>query len=255
MKQNSTSWEKASGWYEDLVGKEGHYFHKEIILPGLQRLAAFPEKSVKVLDLACGPGILTSILPETAIYTGIDASSGLLNFARRQRPKAQCFFKEADLSLPLSLDTADYDYAYIILALQNMAKPRVILNSAFSALKPGGKLFIVINHPCFRIPRQSHWGVDEKTKIQYRRVDTYMSELNIPIRVHPSRGIDSQELASFHHPLSAYCRFLKESGFVIETMEEWTSNKKSQGGMARAENRARAEIPLFLAIAARKETL
>jgi len=39
---------------------------------------------------------------------------------------------------------------------------------------------------------------------------------------------------------------------VISDLEEWTSDKVSAGKSARAENRARSEFPLFLAIKAVK---
>jgi len=42
-------------------------------------------------------------------------------------------------------------------------------------------LVIVLNHPCFRIPRQSGWGIDEKNKLQFRKVIKYMSPMEIPL--------------------------------------------------------------------------
>jgi len=38
---------------------------------------------------------------------------------------------------------------------------------------------------------------------------------------------------------------------VIEKIEEWASDKDSVGKAAKMENRARAEIPLFMAIQAK----
>jgi hypothetical protein len=46
---------------------------------------------------------------------------------------------------------------------------------------------------------------------------------------------------------------LFENGFAIEKIEEWTSEKQSEGKMARAENRARDEFPMFMAILAVKK--
>jgi hypothetical protein len=45
---------------------------------------------------------------------------------------------------------------------------------------------------------------------------------------------------------------LIDNGFLIERIEEWVSPKKSEGGMAKVEDSARAEFPLFMAIVARK---
>ena len=41
------------------------------------------------------------------------------------------------------------------------------------------KIYFVINHPAFRIPRASSWGYETAeggANIQYRRIDKYMSE-------------------------------------------------------------------------------
>ena len=45
---------------------------------------------------------------------------------------------------------------------------------------------------------------------------------------------------------------LKEAGFFIELNEEWCSDKKSTGKMAKVENRCRSEFPLFLTFVAKK---
>ncbi|KKQ50687.1 MAG: Methyltransferase domain protein, partial [Candidatus Shapirobacteria bacterium GW2011_GWE1_38_10] len=63
---------------------------------------------------------------------------------------------------------------------------------------------------------------------------------------------DNQVSYSYHYPLSAFTEMLFNNGFLIEKMEEWISDKKSEGGRAKIEDKARAEFPLFLAIKAIK---
>jgi hypothetical protein len=43
--------------------------------------------------------------------------------------------------------------------------------SAAWALQPGGRLVLLLTHPCFRIPRQSNWDWDQGSRLRYRRVD------------------------------------------------------------------------------------
>ena len=112
---------------------------------------------------------------------------------------------------------------------------------------------LVLNHPCFRIPRQTRWDIDEPNKTQYRRIDRYMTPLEIPVATHPGHGARSETTRSYHLPLSEYSRMLCGNGFVIEKLEEWISEKHSVGEAAKMENRARKEFPLFLAILARKD--
>jgi hypothetical protein len=126
-----------------------------------------------------------------------------------------------------------------------------VFENVSKVLSDNHKLVIVLNHPAFRIPRQSSWGIDEERKIQYRRIDKYMSPMEIPIRMNPSDP-QSEQTMSYHFPISDYSKMLKDAGFVIELIEEWTSDKESVGRAGRMENRSRAEIPLFMAIVARK---
>jgi len=64
--------------------------------------------------------------------------------------------------------------------------------------------------------------------------------------------MNSQKTWSFHYPLSKYSHDLAKNGFVIELIDEWTSDKKSTGSKAKMEDRARREIPMFMAILAKK---
>lgn len=250
--KKDTGWSHVDKWYDDIVGKEGHYYHQHVILPRLLPLldlASFSAPSL--LDLACGQGVLARHLPASLAYTGIDLSAPFIELAKKQQTRCQQFLV-GDICQPLPLPKHTFSHAAIILALQNVAEPQLVLKNASHHLIERGRLVIVLNHPSFRIPRQSQWGVDEKKKLQYRRVDRYMSPLKIPIQTHPSQREHSPATYSFHYPLSDYSRFLAQAGFVIEQIEEWKSDKVSTGKAARMENRAREEFPLFLTLVAVK---
>ena len=110
----------------------------------------------------------------------------------------------------------------------------------------------MLNHPAFRIPKESSWGFDEKAKVQYRRIDRYLSDIKAKIDMHPGTKRSEQTL-SFHRPLQAYAKALFKQNFSVRRLEEWSSDKKSEKGpRADAEDRARKEIPLFLALEAQK---
>lgn len=76
--------------------------------------------------------------------------------------------------------------------------------------------------------------------------------MEIPINMNPSDR-NSVVTMSYHFPISAYSKMLKDTGFAIDLIEEWTSDKESEGRAARMENRSRSEIPLFFAIKAFKK--
>ena len=159
-----------------------------------------------------------------------------------------------DLSKILREREEKFDKAAIVLALQNIEQAENVIINAAKHLKKGGQLAIILNHPSFRIPRQSGWRIDEENKQQQRFINRYLSPLKIPIDMNPSEKNQEQNKKitwSFHHSLQDYSQMLFQAGFVIEKIEEWSSDKESTGKAAKMENRARTEIPLFMAISAK----
>ncbi|MEM1282671.1 MAG: class I SAM-dependent methyltransferase [Chlamydiota bacterium] len=248
-KKRSTSWGKVGDWYNKLVGEEGMHYHQNVILPNvLDLLALENDETLSLLDIGCGQGILSRHIPENINYHGVDISPELIKLAKKHCSNSNHQFSVGDATKALPVKKKSFTHVTIILALQNMEDPSLALKNAAKHLEVGGKLVVVMNHPSFRIPRQTHWGVDESKKLQYRRVDMYMSDLKIPIHAKPSKGKKSEVTWSFHHPLSYYIKVLRESGFLLSHFEEWCSDKKSSGAKARMENKARKEFPLFLCL-------
>lgn len=252
--KKNTSWEKVGNWYNGIVGNEGHYYHRTIILPGVLRLLSLKSDSQgALLDLACGQGVLARQLPKNISYTGVDISASLIKAAKEASKGMKSEFYVGDASKPLPLSKNDYDFVTILLALQNIEEGKKVVENAKKHLKKGGKFLIILNHPCFRIPRQSSWVVDSAKKTQYRRLDRYFGQMKIPIQMHPGKGASSETTWSFHHPLATYSEWLFNNGFHISKIEEWCSDKVSDGKNATMENRSRDEFPMFMAILATKE--
>lgn len=246
-----TSWHHVGPWYDKLVGDKGQYFHEHVVIPKTIRLLDLKQGST-LLDLACGQGILARKVPKDVSYLGIDAASFLIRKAQEYDRNQRHKYQIGDITKSLTTSQHNFTHATIILALQNIEFPEKALTTASNHLVTGGVLVLVINHPCFRIPRQSGWGIDEKNKLQYRRINRYMSPMSIPIDMHPGSNSRSTQTWSFHFPIQDLTTFLQRAGFVIERIEEWSSDKESVGKAAKMENRGRSEIPLFMAIRAKK---
>ncbi|MFA5138881.1 MAG: class I SAM-dependent methyltransferase [Elusimicrobiota bacterium] len=240
-----TSWDKVARWYDRSLTR-GSDLHRDVVTPGALRLLG-PKKGERILDVGCGQGFFCNELSRRgAEATGVDASKRLIQTAA-QRWKGPRFLVGDAGKLEGS-----YDALVCILALQNMEPLADLVRSMSRALKSGGRLVWVLNHPCFRIPRQSGWGFDDKRKLQFRRVDRYMSPMKIPIQMHPGAA-PSVHTWTFHHPLSGYFGALAACGLAVDALEEWVSERSSQAGpRAGAEDSARSEIPMFLALRARK---
>ncbi len=244
-----SGWDSAESWYSGCVGEKGHYYHQAVVLPNALRLLDL-NKTSSLLDLGCGQGVLARHIPKEIDYVGIDLSEKLIAQAKQSSRRTKAAFFTADASQSLPLEKTDFDRACFLLSLQNMENPERAIATASRHLQQSGKLLLVLNHPCFRIPRQSGWGIDEHAKLQYRRVNGYMTPMQIPLQIHPGKGDAAGVTISYHHPLSSYMGWLQKYGFAAYALEEWCSDKKSEGAKARMENRARREIPLFLALAA-----
>ena len=244
---SDTSWNRVSNWYDQIVSKEGHYYHQEVIFPHLEKCFFNRLKPAsRVIELACGQGVLERKLHPSTAYLGVDLAPQLIKAAMEKRVSEQHRFLCQDATKPLATEEM-FDFGVMILALQNVKEPLGVMKNFSAHLKKNGRVDLIINHPVFRIPRQSSWGVDESKKIQFRRVDRYMSAMEIPINMQPSLADASEQTLSYHHPLSFFSKIFAETGFAILSIDELLSNKKSEGKMKKMEDRARAEFPLFMA--------
>ncbi|MFA6296988.1 MAG: class I SAM-dependent methyltransferase [Candidatus Paceibacterota bacterium] len=250
-KEDNTSWGKVASWYDDLLEGDSDTYQTKVILPNLVRLLEIKKGEI-VLDLACGQGFFSRAISALgAEVTGVDVGEELI---------AKALEKSVDGHHPLYYvapshnlsKTADHsiDKIIIVLAIQNIEKMKETFEECRRVLKDTGKLFIVLNHPAFRIPKKSSWDYDEKNNIQYRRVDSYISESKTEMLMNPSKE-NGPKTISFHRPLQTYFKTLSKSGFAVSRLEEWNSHKKSEEGKRQlAEDTARKEIPLFLCLEA-----
>jgi ubiquinone/menaquinone biosynthesis C-methylase UbiE len=246
-----TDWTQVADWYDQLVGESGSEYHREVVLPGVARLLA-PAAGMRIIDLACGQGVLCRLLRERgAETTGVDMAEPLIQAARTRGP-ADIHYHVGDARELGFLPSAHFDAATCVLAIQNIHPIQPVLDHAARLLKPQGKLVIAMMHPCFRGPKETAWGWDDKAKVQYRRVNRYLLPRKTPIVTHPGKAADEYTW-TFHKPIESYVKSLRNAGLLIDAIEEWASHKQSTSGpRAAAENVARKEIPMFMAMRAVK---
>ncbi len=252
---NGTTWEPVAAWYDDLLSGTDTY-QSQVILPNLLRL--IQPKGKTIIDIACGQGFFAKAFSDVGaeLVVGADISPELITIARKNQNKKLHFGVAA--ADKINLKTAGdqtFDVASIVLAIQNIKEMSETFKEASRLLKPGGMFVMVLNHPCFRIPKASAWGFDEKTKTQYRRVDQYGLPFSVEVDMTPGKKAEGEKIRtlSFHRPLQEYFKALSSAGFSVVGLEEWISHKKSQPGpRAKAEDKARKEFPMFLTIIAEK---
>jgi ubiquinone/menaquinone biosynthesis C-methylase UbiE len=250
-KPETTGWEYVSKWYDGMVGESGSQHHQFLIPKLIDRLS--PKKGDHVLDIGCGQGVLAPhIAKKNTAYTGVDISPTLIKQAKKHHGTKGRFIvgNAHDLRSIPELTAGTFDSAVFLLSVQDMRYPEKAIASAGWALKDGGKIVLCMLHPAFRIPRQSGWGFDEKRKLIYRRIDSYLSRLDVPLR----KDYHTKETLtrSYHRPIGFYIRSLSSQGIHITGFEELPSPKSDDEALSKAERRALSEFPLFLIITAEK---
>lgn len=318
---SSESWDHVATWYDDLIGTRGSDHHERVILPGTLHLLD-PRAGMRVLDVACGQGILARRLAAQGIeVVGVDSAPRLVDAARREaRGDARQRFMVGDarqLDVAALGGRASFDAAACVMALMNIDPLESLFATLATLLRPAGTFVSVLLHPAFRAPGQSSWGwstdsgsseageardagsralqhdsgaerrrdartdrgssrerrdrdrrdprsrdrparnrhdADRGELHLYRRIDGYLSPTERSIVMNPgavSSGAQPVTTTTHHRPLQTYVRLLASRGFLIDRLEEWPSVRTSQPGpRAAEENRARREIPMFLAIRA-----
>ncbi|MBL8761042.1 MAG: methyltransferase domain-containing protein [Phycisphaerae bacterium] len=274
---SDSSWDHVAGWYDQLLkhGRSDH--HRDVIMPGTLRLLEL-KSGQRILDLACGQGILTRKLAESgADAVGVDASEKLVEAARRWAKAAArpARFEVGDARAIDAAKFGEFDGVACVMALMNIDPILPLMRGVAGVLKLGGRFVMVILHPAFRAPGRTSWGWEyerprrgpraggpmggeapETPPKQYRRVDGYLTQEPSQIVMNPgevSSGREPITTWTFNRPIQAYVRAIAEAGMVVDAIEEWTSARRSAPGpRADEENRARREIPMFLAVRARK---
>lgn len=249
--RSDTSWDRVATWYDGWVGGAGSRYHQAIALPlALELLDLRPGEAI--LDVGAGQGVLAPYVTDRgADYTGVDASSRLIELARRRHGREGRFLvgDAGRLAEVRGLKRASFDAAVFVLSLQDMNPLEPVFAAVDWALRPAARLVLVLTHPAFRQPRHSGWGFDEGRGLVYRRVDAYLTPMSVPMK---ALG-DRPPTTSFHRPISAYVNGLAVHGFAVDALREvpdTTADRKVPGG--KAGERAADEFPLFLGLRARR---
>ena len=244
-----TSWDRVAGWYDGWVGGGGSHYHRALAIPAVIELLD-PQPDELILDIGAGQGALAPYIARTgARYTGIDASPRMIGFARRRHGHLGRFVVGDVRRLPMltGVERASHDAAVFLLSIQDVDPLEPVLDSVAWALRPTSRIVVLMTHPAFRVPRHSGWGFDPSRKVAYRRLDGYLTPMDVPMR--PVGR--AQPTRSFHRPLSTYVNVLARFGFAVDAMLEIPDlAPAARPSSARRSSPANPDIPLFLGLRA-----
>jgi SAM-dependent methyltransferase len=129
-------WNRAATTYETSFATATTQFVPALLAAGGVRTGR------AVLDVACGPGIVTAAAAATgARVTGVDFSEPMLAVARERHPALQFRYADAE-SLPLA--DAGYDAVVSNFGIHHVPRPALALREAHRVLRPGGALAFTI---------------------------------------------------------------------------------------------------------------
>lgn len=244
--QKDTGWGKVATWYDAHLQTDDTY-HSQVVIPNLLRLINL-KKDESLLELGCGQGfVLEKFLPQSKHLTGVDIGKELIEIAKQKNKDIA--YSVGSAEDPQILKGQTFDVIMIVLAIQNMKHLNLVMENVSRLLKANGRVYLVLNHPTFRIPQHTTWMFTEDKKTQMRVVDMYMTEKEISIDMNPGQTENKKITPSFHRPLQVYSKSFIKNNFAITKIEEWMSHKKSQPGpQADAENKARKEFPMFMCL-------
>lgn len=158
----------------------------------------------QVLDAGCGSGPTFAALRDRgAVVTGIDASAGMLELARR-RLGADADLRVADLADPLPFPDAAFDDVIASLVLHYLEDWGPALAELRRVLRPGGRLIMSVNHPTvFKVlhPEADYFATTEWS-------DEY------------TFGDQSATLTYWHRPLHAMTDAFTAAGFGVAVISE-----------------------------------
>ena len=179
-----------------------------------------------LLDLGCGTGrYVMRALAAGARVTGLDASPGMLDVARRKLGDAAKLLQH-DLEQPLPFAGASFDVVVSALVLEHIASPAHLFAEAARVLRKGGRLVASTMHPAlFLRATQAHYN-DREAGVTYR-------------------------FQSFDHQTADFVTAGLEAGLVLEVMRE----ARVDADFAAAHSRAAKYLgwPMLLALRFRRD--
>ncbi|MEV0581343.1 class I SAM-dependent methyltransferase [Nonomuraea sp. NPDC050310] len=162
----------------------------------------------RILDAGCGSGPLFAALRDRgAIVSGVDASAGMLEMARR-RLGDDADLRVVDLAGPLPFEDGAFDDVVASLVLHYLEDWGPTLAEMRRVLRPGGRLLVSVDHPYMSTLMQ-HMAGEKPTYFAIRnRVEEW------------TMGGQTARMSFWDRPLHAMTDAFAAAGFRICVISE-----------------------------------
>lgn len=127
-------------------GEEQHQMVFSALRPLLPQ-----SRDASILDAGCGDGWFAGELAKDyKNVVGCDVSEELIAIAKRNNPPVR--FEVADIAEKIPFESSSFDTAAAILVMQNIKDQNKAFKNLFEAIKPKGKLLVVLPNPYYAYP-------------------------------------------------------------------------------------------------------
>jgi 2-polyprenyl-3-methyl-5-hydroxy-6-metoxy-1,4-benzoquinol methylase len=209
-------WDTNASFWVQIIREHRDKYRNELTDPAVLQ-AIGQANGLAILDAGCGEGYLSRILARKgATVTGVDSSAKLIEAARAHNL--------AD-ALPVSFDVASVDempYAantfdvvvcnHLLNDLHDPSKP---ISEFARALRNGGRLVILMLHPCFY---NKHAERDQSTNGIIAA--SYFETRNVEQAFEVDGLTSPVANTAWFRPLEFYTEELRKSGFMITNLTE-----------------------------------
>ena len=157
------AWEKNASFWDDYMGDESNYFHRDLVRPYTENLLEIKEGD-HVLDIACGNGNFSAYLAEKGVQvTAFDYSEKMIELAikRRQDVLDRVRFLVCDATSEEQLATLGesetFDKAVANMAIMDISNIKPLFEATHRLLKEAGTFVFATHHPWFTYPNEDYF--------------------------------------------------------------------------------------------------
>jgi len=199
----------------DQIDKSKDLSFSFILVPTILELTTESDFTA-VIDIGCGPGILTRRLSSKAQrIIGIDMSKEMIKIAKHKCEdiKSIEFLNSTIENFADNIETSSFTLAIANMSLMTTLHLDNVLHSIARVLRPGGHFVFTITHPCFW---PFYKGYASKDWFDYKKEILIEDVFKISLES-PKNG---QKTIHIHRPLEQYVHNLLEAGFIVDQICE-----------------------------------
>lgn len=230
--------------------------------PIVRDMALGPQRSIKdykVLDLGCGYGWFARWARDAgaAHITAVDVSKNMIQKARdfetqSPAPETPISYGIADLeTITLASESTQYDLVYSSLTFHYIHDLDRLFRQIRGCIRPGGRLVFSVEHPICTAPvapgpafqRSAETKDGAEAEAAFWPLNSYCEE---GPRYTSWLGTDG--VRKYHRTLESYLALLRESGFALTELKEWTVSREDV--VQEPEYAVERHRPYFLLVAA-----